>query len=905
MLEAIRFPESLGEYDVVKRIGRGGAGYVFEVKSRATGVAYAAKLIIQASDRVARERFRREAELLARCDRHPGVVKVHAFGETPDGTLYMIMDLVRGEGLDRLLEREERLEPRRAAALGRDLGLALGHAHALGVVHRDVKPSNVLLDEAGCVKLTDFGLATACDLERLTRTGVFLGTVCYCAPEQAASSVVGSRTDVFSVGCLLFHVLAGRPPLEHLTSPQAVFAELHASAPLPDVRTLAPSCPATLAAIVARAVEKEPGNRYRDGGELAADLARFLAGEAPSDAGRPARRRRHRRRALAAALALALVAGGVVAFRELERTTRARAALAASGEHLAGARAILSRRDRQGAPTESELVFALETSRRARDGAREAESLGASGADVAVSLAEASVGQALTALARRHLALGDGAAALAFLEALGPDAIGPDERLDRARALFLLGRLEATEAEGLRALALGARHGEALELAGDLSLSKRDFARAESAYAAALEVPGTRQRELHRKRGGAAALAGDDVVALAELAALVPDLAALPRDRAANEPLADLAPALYRRALAASLDACERDLDLAWRLAAPPPALAAPVAARWLALAEPEGRAWNAESTLTWDEAKILRFRGPVGRYGRACEADPTCESAVFWADYDLLWAWAKNTGWGAARREPIARSLLAASPRDPFLLLFVPACLRPNAQDGPRVFAPGEELAQRTESLALLREAIDRFPPFRVGELGVIDQAAWELGLLFVDLLGEGRLPFEPERVRRIADRGEAKESRYWYLVARHLRLSGKPREALEALDRQVAGGRFPQARIMRTERVIGLVLAGRAEEAIAVLQKALPGDLDYCTTSTLRVCHAAEEELARAPATSAEVARILTLGEVYAGLGRVADAEDALSRLKRLGADEPAAKLASLIERAKRSGG
>src|SRR5262249_37408316 len=138
---------------------------------------------------VTRERFRRESELLARCDRHPGIVKVHALGETSEGLLYIIMDLVEGASLDRLLE-QERLSPRRTAEIYRDVARALGHAHALGIVHRDVKPTNVLLDAQGTPKLTDFGLATTCDLETLTRTKTFVETFLYCAPEQ----VVGNGT---------------------------------------------------------------------------------------------------------------------------------------------------------------------------------------------------------------------------------------------------------------------------------------------------------------------------------------------------------------------------------------------------------------------------------------------------------------------------------------------------------------------------------------------------------------------------------------------------------------------------------------------------------------------------------------------------------------------------------------
>jgi serine/threonine-protein kinase len=905
MLEATRFPEMLGEYEVVGRLGRGGVGYVLEVRSRTTGASYAAKLIINSNDALARERFRREAELLARCDRHPGVVKVHAFGETPAGDLYMIMDLVRGEGLDRLLEREGRLEPRRAAALGRDVAEALGHAHALGIVHRDVKPSNILLDETGSVRLTDFGLATACDLDRLTRSGTFLGTVWYCAPEQSVAEAIDPPADVFAVGCLLFRALTGRAPLEHLVTAMEVFRALNDPAPIPDVRTLEPSCPAPLAGIVACALEKDPDLRYPGGAELALDLAHFLAGEATSDHDGSARRRRRGRRALVLALALALLGSLIVAGRELERTIAARAELKASGEHLANARAVLARRT--GAPTQSELVFAFESSRRAREGARRAASLGASGAEEARRLAEASLREATVALARRHLALGDAAAALALLDAIPEDASAAEARLDRARALFLLGRLDAGEAGAVGALALGSRRAEALELVGDVFRVNGELARAEAAYGAALDVASTRQRELRRKRGAVAALAGDDAVAVAELAALVPDLSALLPDRAANAALAELAPALYRRALACSLEACERDLDLAWRLAAPPAELASAVADRWIGLAEPGADRWSKTSFLlmTSDAASLLKLRGPLALLDRAREADPRRDSDVFWKSFELLATWERNAGWTPAARMAVARELLAACPRDPFLIFFVALCLRSEAQDPPGT--PAEELARRTEQHALVEDAIDRFPPFRVGEPAVIADTSWTLANLLVDFLGRGGLELDARRLRHVADRGDAKASCYWFFASRYLRIRGKPREALEALDRQPGGEsdrQLPPPRDLAEERVLSLFLDGRAEEAVTVLLGS-PGDQRATRSNLFKACHRCQEELEGVPATASNAPRLLALGEVYALLGRVGDAENALARLRNQGAGNEAAKLASVIERAKRSGG
>jgi serine/threonine protein kinase len=908
MLDAARFPEahfpeSLGEYEIVGRLGRGGSGVVLEVRNRTTGASYAAKLIMKSNDAVARERFRREAELLARCDRHPGVVKVHAFGETADGVPYMVMDLVRGEGLDRLLEREDRLEPRRAAALGRDVAAALGHAHSLGIVHRDVKPSNVLLDEAGNVKLTDFGLATACDLERLTRTGIFLGTVRYCAPEQAATEAIGPPADVFATGCLLFHALTGRAPLEHLESPAAVFKALRAEEPLADVRTLEPSCPEPLARIVGCALEKDPDLRYANGAELALDLSHFLAGEATSDPDRPARRRRRQaRRALVVALGLALLGVLIASIRELERTIGARAALAASSEDLASASSILARRDRPlGAATHSELVLALETSRRARDRAVEAASLGAS-ADETRRAADAVVHQALGALAARHLALGDAAAALALLDSIpgAPGAIAPEERLDRARALFLLGRLDANEGAALGALALGVRRAEALELMGDAFRAAGDLTRAMSAYAAALEVGAARQRELHRKRGATAALAGDDALALAELAALVPDLQALSPDRAANAALVELAPSLYRRALARSLETCEGDLEAASRLAAPPPALAVEVGTRWLELAEPAARRWNEASYTSWDEASVAKLRGALVRFEHAREAAPaTFASSTLWESCTLLWDWSRNVSLGPGRRIQLARSLLAALPGHPFFLFFLARALRPDKLDPQPTLTAEQQLARRAEALELVQQAADRLPlpsvEPRIGNL------AFELAGVLVEIDVSGELELDTGRLSRLADRGEAKDSFYWYFVAHYLHLRGDDAKALEAMERQPVGSAtgLPPHKDVASTHMLLLLKNGRAERAVEVARR------DGASGSALLLaeCRQIEDELTAAGA-SAEPAAALTLGEVYALLGRTANAESALGRLRNLGAAAEAAKLESLIERAKRGG-
>src|SRR5207244_517730 len=154
-----------------------------------------------------------------------------------------------GGGRDALVEREGKLEPRRAATIARDVARALAFVHAKGIVHRDVKPANILIEEpSGTPRVTDFGISVAADHERLTRTGAFVGTLLYCSPEQADARDVGLASDVFSLGGVLFYLLAGSPPLEG-TQMQVMMA-LAGAKPMPDLRERAPAVPTDLAAIV-------------------------------------------------------------------------------------------------------------------------------------------------------------------------------------------------------------------------------------------------------------------------------------------------------------------------------------------------------------------------------------------------------------------------------------------------------------------------------------------------------------------------------------------------------------------------------------------------------------------------------------------------------------------------------
>ncbi|MBX3471513.1 MAG: serine/threonine protein kinase [Planctomycetes bacterium] len=296
----------LGDYRVLEAIGAGGMGQVHLVEHVTTGARYALKTLPVSARDDLRERFRREAQAMAAVDQHPGVAKVHAFGEA-EGQLYYVMDLVTGGDLDARLRARGRLPAREAAALVRDLALALAHVHARGILHRDLKPANVLFDERGRAKVVDFGLARLAGADALTRTGMTLGTPSYMPPEQVEGrrDEVDARSDVYGLGAVLYHALSGQPPFLGPSAMNTLSLVLR-ERPRP-VRELAPDVPAGLEAVCLRALEKRPVDRFCTADDLARALAPFAAGE---DAPAPPRRRHL---ALLAGLALLLVAAGLAA----------------------------------------------------------------------------------------------------------------------------------------------------------------------------------------------------------------------------------------------------------------------------------------------------------------------------------------------------------------------------------------------------------------------------------------------------------------------------------------------------------------------------------------------------------------------------------------------------------------
>ncbi|MBK8976830.1 MAG: serine/threonine protein kinase [Planctomycetes bacterium] len=273
-----------GDFELLEELGRGGMGVVFAARQRSLDRRVAVKVLADPRGVAPRSvaRFRREATTAARL-RHPHIVDVIATGSEPDGTHWFAMELVDGEPLDRFVAGRTSADGTRdlrsiveLVALVAD---ALHHAHEAGVLHRDVKPSNVLVtrraDGTPLPVLTDFGLARELDLPSLSRSGELTGTPYYVSPEQArGSGDVDRRTDVFSLGVTLFEVSTGTRPFEGATSEAVLRAVLEREPP--DPRRLQPTLPRDLAAILLKALEKEPARRYATAGELAADLRRFL-----------------------------------------------------------------------------------------------------------------------------------------------------------------------------------------------------------------------------------------------------------------------------------------------------------------------------------------------------------------------------------------------------------------------------------------------------------------------------------------------------------------------------------------------------------------------------------------------------------------------------------------------------
>jgi serine/threonine-protein kinase len=266
-----------GRYRLDAQIGTGGMSTVYRAFDTVLERQVAIKLMHReiASDSDQLERFRREARAVAQLN-HPHIVTVIDAGED-DSTPYIVFEYVEGETLKDRIRRHGRLPIQEAIAYAIEIARALGVAHDRGIVHRDVKPQNVLVDEEGSAKVTDFGIARTLDQEGLTADGRVLGTTDYVSPEQALGHAVTGQSDLYSLGIVLFEMLTGDVPFKG--DNQVAVAMKHVREQLPDVQLRRPEVSSALAAVLDRATAKETERRYATDQELITDLEQVLAYE--------------------------------------------------------------------------------------------------------------------------------------------------------------------------------------------------------------------------------------------------------------------------------------------------------------------------------------------------------------------------------------------------------------------------------------------------------------------------------------------------------------------------------------------------------------------------------------------------------------------------------------------------
>jgi len=276
MLVPVR-PEQLAQavaqrYLLERELGRGGMATVYLARDRERGELVALKAMHQnVGSKIGVERFRREMGIAASLD-HPLIVPLIDSGAVGD-LLYYVMPYLEGESLSRCLDRQQRLQLDEAVRITRDVAEALGYAHSHGILHRDVKPENVLL-AGGRALIADFGLARAigaADRRKLTSTGVIVGTVHYMSPEQLLElGDLDQRSDIYSLGCILYEMLTGGPPYTARTITDLVSQIL--SATMPSVRTVRPEVPAGVDAVISRAVARKAQDRFGSMEEFSAAL---------------------------------------------------------------------------------------------------------------------------------------------------------------------------------------------------------------------------------------------------------------------------------------------------------------------------------------------------------------------------------------------------------------------------------------------------------------------------------------------------------------------------------------------------------------------------------------------------------------------------------------------------------
>ena len=281
-----RIGQVIAGYRIEERVGRGGMGVVYRAEHLNLRRRAAIKIIapdLAESDGF-RERFTREARIAAALQ-HPNIVTVYDAGEV-DGILYLAMQYIEGNDLAAVLRKDGRLRPYRAIDVIRQVASALDAAHAEGLIHRDVKPANVLI-EGRTAFLTDFGLTKRMDgtHTELTRAGDVVGTIHYVAPEQIEGGKVSARSDVYSLGCLLYHCLTGQVPYSRETDVAVIYA--HLSEPPPKLTAVRPELAAGLDGVIAKALDKSPDRRFPTCSDLVNAARGVIDAAGPLDTAAP------------------------------------------------------------------------------------------------------------------------------------------------------------------------------------------------------------------------------------------------------------------------------------------------------------------------------------------------------------------------------------------------------------------------------------------------------------------------------------------------------------------------------------------------------------------------------------------------------------------------------------------
>jgi serine/threonine protein kinase/Tfp pilus assembly protein PilF len=259
-----------GRYQVFEEIGKGGMGRVYRVLDKEIDEKIALKILNPeiAADTQTIERFRNELKT-ARQISHKNVCRMYHFGKD-EGVDYITMEYVRGEDLKSMIRMMGRLSPGQAVSIARQVGEGLAEAHRLGVVHRDLKPQNIMIDRDGHVKIMDFGIARTIKTEGITGPGMMVGTPEYMSPEQAEGKDVDERSDIYGLGIILFEMLTGKVPFE-ADSPLGIALKQKTEMP-PDPRKINPQIPENLGRLILRCLAKEKGRRYQNAQELVHDL---------------------------------------------------------------------------------------------------------------------------------------------------------------------------------------------------------------------------------------------------------------------------------------------------------------------------------------------------------------------------------------------------------------------------------------------------------------------------------------------------------------------------------------------------------------------------------------------------------------------------------------------------------